>query len=75
MGIICIRSVSYTHLIDSLAAKAMRVLAFGYSEKELVKNQINDDLVIIGLCLLYTSLHHLCLQRKVYQQMKKTQKM
>ena len=30
--------------IDSLAAKAMRVLAFGYSEKELVKNQINDDL-------------------------------
>ena len=33
--------------IDSLAAKAMRVLAFGYSEKELVKNQINDDLVII----------------------------
>ena len=35
--------------IDSLAAKAMRVLAFGYSEKELVKNQINDDLVIIGL--------------------------
>ena len=35
--------------IDFLAAKAMRVLAFGYSEKELVKNQINDDLVIIGL--------------------------
>lgn len=27
----------------------MRVLAFGYSEKELVKNQINDDLVLIGL--------------------------
>lgn len=35
--------------IDSLAAKAMRVLAFGYSEKDLVKNQINDDLVLIGL--------------------------
>ena len=35
--------------IDALAAKAMRVLAFGYSEKELVKNQINDDLVLIGL--------------------------
>lgn len=35
--------------IDELAAKAMRVLAFGYSEKELTENQINDDLVIIGL--------------------------
>ncbi len=35
--------------IDSLAAKAMRVLSFGYSEKELVENSINDDLVLIGL--------------------------
>ena len=35
--------------IDELASKAMRVLAFGYSEKALVENQINDDLVIIGL--------------------------
>ena len=35
--------------IDSLAVKAMRVLAFGYSEKDLVENSINDDLVIIGL--------------------------
>lgn len=35
--------------IDELAAKAMRVLAFGYSEKDMVENQINDDLVIIGL--------------------------
>lgn len=35
--------------IDELAAKAMRVLAFGYSEKELVENTINDDVVIIGL--------------------------
>ncbi len=35
--------------IDSLAEKAMRVLAFGYSEKNLVENQINDDVVIIGL--------------------------
>ena len=35
--------------IDSLAEKAMRVLAFGYSEKGLVENQINDDIVIIGL--------------------------
>ena len=35
--------------IDWLATKAMRVLAFGYSEKELVENTINDDVVIIGL--------------------------
>ncbi len=35
--------------IDSLAAKAMRVLAFGYSEKDLTENAVNDDLVIIGL--------------------------
>ena len=33
----------------ALAAKAMRVLAFGYSEKDLVENKINDDVVIIGL--------------------------
>lgn len=35
--------------IDALAAKAMRVLAFGYSEKPLVENTVNDDIVIIGL--------------------------
>ena len=35
--------------IDELAAKAMRVLAFGYSEKDMVENSINDDFVIIGL--------------------------
>lgn len=35
--------------IDELAAKAMRVLSFGYSEKPLKENEINDDLVIIGL--------------------------
>lgn len=35
--------------IDELAAKAMRVLAFGYSEKAMVENEINDDVVIIGL--------------------------
>ncbi|MBO5386710.1 MAG: cation-translocating P-type ATPase [Lachnospiraceae bacterium] len=35
--------------IDELAKKAMRVLAFGYSEKELVDDKINDDIVIIGL--------------------------
>lgn len=35
--------------IDELASKAMRVIAFGYSENELVENEINNDLVIIGL--------------------------
>ncbi len=35
--------------IDELASKAMRVLAFGYSEKSLVENTIQDDIVIIGL--------------------------
>lgn len=35
--------------IDALAAKAMRVLAFGYSAKPLTENKINDDIVIIGL--------------------------
>ena len=35
--------------IDELAEKAMRVLAFGYSEKKMVENKINDDIVIIGL--------------------------
>lgn len=34
--------------IDELASKAMRVLAFGYSEKNLVENTVNDDIVIIG---------------------------
>ncbi|MEG1292349.1 MAG: calcium-translocating P-type ATPase, PMCA-type, partial [Lachnospiraceae bacterium] len=35
--------------IDELASRAMRVLAFGYSKSELVENQINEDVVIIGL--------------------------
>ena len=35
--------------IDELASKAMRVLAFGYSEKPMTENQINDDVVLIGL--------------------------
>lgn len=32
-----------------LAKRAMRLLAFGYSEKPLVENEINDDVVIIGI--------------------------
>lgn len=35
--------------IDQLAQKAMRVLAFGYSQQGLVENKINDDVVLIGL--------------------------
>lgn len=35
--------------IDELASKAMRVLAFGYSEKDMVEDTINDDVVLIGL--------------------------
>ncbi len=35
--------------IDALAEKAMRVLAFGYSEKPMKENEIQDDIVIIGL--------------------------
>lgn len=36
-------------VINSLATKAMRVLAFGYSNQALVENQINEDVVLIGL--------------------------
>lgn len=35
--------------ISEIAKKAMRVLAFGYSEKDLVQDSIHDDLVLIGL--------------------------
>lgn len=35
--------------INVLASKAMRVLAFGYSNKTLTENKINDDVVLIGL--------------------------
>lgn len=34
--------------IDALAVKAMRVLAFAYSESKLVENTLPDDLVIVG---------------------------
>lgn len=34
--------------IDALAVKAMRVLAFAYSEGKLVENTLPDDLVIVG---------------------------
>jgi calcium-translocating P-type ATPase len=35
--------------INALASKAMRVLAFGYSDQPLTENKINDDVVLIGL--------------------------
>ncbi len=35
--------------INELAARAMRVLAFGYSEKEMTENVIHEDVVLIGL--------------------------
>lgn len=44
-----IDSAALNKKIDALAEKAMRVLAFGYSERDLTENQINDDIVIIGL--------------------------
>lgn len=34
--------------INKLAEKAMRVLAFGYSDSQMTENSINDDIVIIG---------------------------
>lgn len=36
-------------VINSLATKAMRVLAFGYSNQELVENEIHEDVVLAGL--------------------------
>lgn len=36
-------------IINALASKAMRVLAFGYSNLEMTENTINDDVVLVGL--------------------------
>lgn len=35
--------------INMLASKAMRVLAFGYSDSTMTENKINEDVVLIGL--------------------------
>lgn len=35
--------------INYLASRAMRVLAFGYSDSTLTENKINEDVVLIGL--------------------------
>lgn len=34
--------------INTLASRAMRVLAFGYSNRSMTENAINDDVVLIG---------------------------
>ncbi len=34
--------------INTLASRAMRVLAFGYSNNQMTENVINDDVVLIG---------------------------
>ena len=34
--------------INTLASRAMRVLAFGYSNSSMTENVINDDVVLIG---------------------------
>ena len=44
-----INQAALNEKIDALAAKAMRVLAFGYSDQEMTENKINKDIVIIGL--------------------------
>jgi len=38
--------------LDIYAKRAMRLLAFGYSEKPLVEDEINNDLVIIGFAAI-----------------------
>ena len=35
--------------IDELANRAMRVLAFGYSESQMIRDQINEDVILVGL--------------------------
>lgn len=35
--------------IDELANRAMRVLAFGYSNSKMTHDEINDDVVLVGL--------------------------
>lgn len=38
--------------LNEYANRAMRLLAFGYSEKTLVEDEINDDLVLIGFAAI-----------------------
>ena len=47
-NIVDINAETINEKINEYASRAMRVLAFGYSEKPFTENKINDDLVIIG---------------------------
>lgn len=39
-------------VINSLASKAMRVLAFGYSTQVMTENEIHEDVVLVGLAAI-----------------------
>lgn len=39
-------------VINGLAAKAMRVLAFGYSSQVMKENEIHEDVVLVGLAAI-----------------------
>lgn len=39
-------------VINSLAAKAMRVLAFGYSNQVMKENEVHEDVVLVGLAAI-----------------------
>ena len=45
-------TVVYKGAPEALLARAMRVLAFGYSEQPFRKNEINADVVLIGLAAI-----------------------
>lgn len=46
--IVDINEAKINEKIDELATKAMRVLAFAYSESDLVEDTLPDDLVMVG---------------------------
>lgn len=39
-------------VLNEYSSRSMRLLAFGYSERELIENEINDDLVLIGFAAI-----------------------
>lgn len=45
-------AASVDALIDELASRAMRVIAFAYSEGPMTEDEINDDAVLIGLAAI-----------------------
>lgn len=48
-NIVALDEAKLNKKIDELANRAMRVLAFGYSESKMTENEINDDVVLVGL--------------------------